>query len=179
MESECQKEVEYREIEGYPKYRVGDDGSVWSIWSGLWKRLNPCPITGGYLKAVLYDGFDNHKDVLVHALVLTVFVGPMPDGMEGCHFDGDPSNNALSNLRWDTPKNNKADSARHGTLGRSPGERNGHAKLVAAEVLEIRRRIASGEKRASLSVLYRVTKQTIDDITFRRSWNHLTAEASL
>lgn len=47
--------------------------------------------------------------------MLTAFVGPCPDGMEGCHNDGDPHNNRLDNLRWDTRANNARDAIRHGT----------------------------------------------------------------
>lgn len=50
----------------------------------------------------------------VHLLVLEAFVGPRPMGMEGCHRDDDQSNNALSNLRWDTPRENKLDVVRNG-----------------------------------------------------------------
>lgn len=50
----------------------------------------------------------------VHSLVLTAFVGPCPDGMEGCHNDGDPANNRVTNLRWDTHTENMRDVLRHG-----------------------------------------------------------------
>lgn len=55
------------------------------------------------------------KDFYVHRLVLEVFVGPCPPGMEACHNDGDPTNNHLGNLRWDTHFENVQDIARHGT----------------------------------------------------------------
>ncbi len=51
----------------------------------------------------------------VHRLVLEAWVGPCPDGCEGCHNDGDPTNNIISNLRWDTHKNNGLDRRKHGT----------------------------------------------------------------
>lgn len=51
----------------------------------------------------------------VHRLVLEAFVGPRPDGTEGCHGDGDPGNNRLTNLRWDTRSANTYDKVRHGT----------------------------------------------------------------
>ena len=51
----------------------------------------------------------------VHHLVLTAFVGPRPEGLEGCHWDDDPTNNCLSNLRWDTRSANVRDSVRNGT----------------------------------------------------------------
>lgn len=52
--------------------------------------------------------------VTVHSLVLSAFVGPRPEGMECCHGDGDKTNNALSNLRWDTKKANELDAVRIG-----------------------------------------------------------------
>jgi hypothetical protein len=50
----------------------------------------------------------------VHSLVALAFLGPCPEGLECCHFDGDPSNNRAANLRWDTRVGNMADMARHG-----------------------------------------------------------------
>lgn len=54
-------------------------------------------------------------DFQIHRLVLEAFVGPRPEGLEGCHWNGDPTDNRLVNLRWDTRKANSADSVRHGT----------------------------------------------------------------
>jgi hypothetical protein len=54
-------------------------------------------------------------------LVLEAFVGPCPDGLEACHWDDDPTNNRLSNLRWDTSIANKRDMARNGG-----GNQNAH-----------------------------------------------------
>lgn len=51
---------------------------------------------------------------LIHALVLEAFVSPCPPGLECCHDDGNPGNNHVSNLRWDTHLANMADVRRHG-----------------------------------------------------------------
>lgn len=51
----------------------------------------------------------------VHQMVLEAFVGPRPAGMDACHNDGNPSNNVVSNLRWDTTSNNILDAVVHGT----------------------------------------------------------------
>jgi hypothetical protein len=53
--------------------------------------------------------------VQAHRLVLEAFVGPCPPGMEACHNNGDPSDNRVTNLRWDTRSNNTLDAVRHGT----------------------------------------------------------------
>ena len=50
----------------------------------------------------------------VHRLVLEAFVGPCPEGMQACHKDGNPANNHLSNLRWDTQSANTFDQVVHG-----------------------------------------------------------------
>lgn len=54
------------------------------------------------------------KTHTVHTLVLTAFVGPRPEGAEGCHNDGDPANNRVENLRWDTHTENMRDALRQG-----------------------------------------------------------------
>jgi hypothetical protein len=51
---------------------------------------------------------------LVHILVLEAFVGPRPDGAYGLHWDDDPSNNRVENLRWGTPSENMYDKVRNG-----------------------------------------------------------------
>lgn len=60
---------------------------------------------------------------LVHRLVLETFVSPCPEGMECRHEDGDPTNNKLKNLSWNSHKKNIHDKFRHGTTtkGRSGG----------------------------------------------------------
>lgn len=59
----------------------------------------------------------------VHRLVLETFVGPCPDGHIACHNDGNPANNKLTNLRWDTHQANADDRVAHGNVW--PGGRNG------------------------------------------------------
>lgn len=75
--------------------------------------------TSGHLQATLTkDG--KKRRALVHRLVLEAFVGPCPDGMEGCHSpDPNPANNSLDNLRWDTHSENMRDTVRHGTNSRA------------------------------------------------------------
>jgi len=87
------------------------------------KVLKPVPTKkGGYLTIRLYPlngGKGTSRSYRIHRLVLAAFVGPCPPGLEGCHYDGDPKNNALTNLRWDTYEANRADMRRHGRhLGR-------------------------------------------------------------
>jgi len=51
----------------------------------------------------------------IHVLVLLAFVGPRPEGQQARHLNGNATDNRRVNLAWGTPKQNTADSIRHGT----------------------------------------------------------------
>jgi hypothetical protein len=109
----------------------------------------------------------NHK---VAHLVLKAFVGPRPKGKECCHNDGNQSNNALSNLRWDTHVNNMKDQIAHGTA--SIGERHGMAKLTKADVLVIRA-IANNVTNQKIGERFKITGGQAWRIRSRLSWKSL------
>lgn len=68
---------------------------------------------GRHLKVALSDG-GKVRQHYIHRLVLEAFVGPCPEGAEACHYDDDPANNALENLRWASSSENRQDSVRNG-----------------------------------------------------------------
>lgn len=113
----------WKAIADCPGYEISDAGRVRSV-ARIIMRSNGAPQTvceriikqtwdtagdKGHLTVTIY-----RRRRKVHALVLTAFVGQASVGMEGCHNDGDPANNALTNLRWDTHRNNALDRTRHG-----------------------------------------------------------------
>lgn len=104
----------------------------------------------------------------VHALVAEAFIGPRPDGMECCHWDGKPHNNLPANLRWDTKAGNCADRARHGT--NNNGERHGAAKLTEEDVLAIRR---DCRYQKEIAIEYKVSKSLVSLIQRRERWAHV------
>lgn len=134
--------VRYRILDflGYPGYRVGTDGSVWSRLlrtavrgpgrrgsvSGLsveWKKLQPVVDKGTGYTVVSLCNSGKTKTFLVHQLVLLAFEGPRPEGMVCRHLDGNPVNNNRGNLCWGTHRENMQDMVRHGRSAR--GNRNG------------------------------------------------------
>lgn len=132
---------EWRIVEGFPNYRVSDAGDIESLRRGQWRPLVGWRTKWGHHKVCLRNNVRN-RNAYVHVLVLEAFVGPCPVGLECCHHDGNPRNNTLGNLRWDTHAGNMEDAKRHGT---KRGEHNGRARLTPEQVAEIRRRRASGE----------------------------------
>ncbi len=162
-----QQSIEYRFVPGRPNYRVGTDGSVWSNFRGVWKRMKPSGKR--YLKVTLCPG---RQFVNVQTLVLEAFVGPCPDGMQACHFpDRNTANNALSNLRYGTPVQNQADRLVHGTEVR--GEKHYLTHLTEDDVREIRRRRASGETLVALGAAFGITNHAVFRIVKRMNWKHV------
>lgn len=165
--------VAYKSIEGFPGYRVGDDGSVWSCWRGpsmfeQWKKLKPGKhqkrsARRTYLYLHLWRGGKRFTR-LVHRIVLDSFVGPRPEGFECRHLDGNPSNNALSNLCWGTHEENGNDSRAHNRYV---------VTLTEAQVREIRRRRTAGESRKELAAEFGTSPQNVGSIASGQSWKHL------
>lgn len=80
------------------------------------REIKTYPMSKGYvgINLVPREGVKHIRKTGVHRLVLEAFVGPQPDGYQGCHNDGDPTNNHVSNLRWDTGSANNYDTVKHG-----------------------------------------------------------------
>ena len=115
----------WRPVVGYEGlYEVSDLGRVKSLaktlpHAGYGSRRCPEKIlkdadngTGHRTVGLWKD--KRQRKAFVHRLVLEAFVGPAPTGMEACHWDDDPTNNHIDNLRWDTRKNNMVDMVRNG-----------------------------------------------------------------
>jgi hypothetical protein len=128
----------WKPVPGYPDYEVSNFGRVRSLdrvcvheqqdrWSAViltvarkrrGQMLRPGTVKSGHQIVLL----GRKNEFFVHTLVLEAFVGPAPDRMECCHNDGNPANNRLENLRWDTRSSNVLDDYLHGVRKRGPKE---------------------------------------------------------
>jgi len=111
----------FKRIPGATGYALSADGLVWTCKTNRggigvrWKTLKPkIDRTTGYLSVNFWES-NKKRTLLLHSLMLEVFIGPRPDGMQACHNDGDKSNSAIENLRWDTRQGNEADKVKHRT----------------------------------------------------------------
>lgn len=100
--------------------------------------------------------------------MLEAFVGPRPDGYECSHLDGDPLNNALPNLAWETHADNMAHKREHGTIVR--GERVNTARLTPAQVRELRELRRLGWTLARLAERYGISTSAVWYIVTERNW---------
>lgn len=151
------------EVSNLGRIRSPDTGKVY--------RLTP-ERRSGYVK--LTDGG------LLHKVVLSSFEDPPFEGALVRHGpDPSRSNNALTNLRWGTYKENGEDTRDHGR--NRPGEQHGRAVLTDAQVEEgLRRYVAEGWTAAQLSeFLNNIGQGNASNIVNGKSWSHVPAPASV
>ena len=176
----------WKDVPGYDgRYQVSDQGRVRSVdreveAANRWGGVNVRRYKGRIIRQ-RSDGQGRMRVTLglrgptplVHQLVMRAFVGPYPEGCEIAHWDGNASNNRLTNLRYTTRTDNHADKKRHGT--QPQGEQSAMAKLIASQVLEIRRRYDAGEgpEKIHKDMALDCNSRHVSRIGLRQRWRHL------
>ena len=136
-------------------------------------RLRLAPTSKGY-RAVELSHKGNRAWFYVHRLVLTVFRGPCPEGMETRHVNGVKTDNRLVNIVWGTPEENEADKVRHGTDRR--GEDVPNARLSEADVRAIRdMHIRDGISLREIGRVLGVSRSAVRQAFIGETWRHVIA----
>lgn len=169
----------WKDIKGYEGlYQVSDLGRVKSL-----ERYVRCGTNGNgkrkvnerILKAGAYNKFGHVSVFLrkhgigqpVHKLVMEAFVGKRPKGLVTCHNDGDPENNRLGNLRYDTESENQIDIYRY-------GKKPSIGKLTPDEVEEIRYLLNNTSLyQKTIAKKYGIAQQTVSRINTGRTFSWL------
>jgi hypothetical protein len=167
----------WKAIPGYAGYEASNFGNIRSYRSV--SRKSPIRQTPKLLK--LRNGKNNRpiitlridkgiwKTIQVDRAVTLCFLGAKPDHKEICHNDGNPWNNHVDNLRYDTHINNMADKVDHGT--NNDGENHGLAKLTEVQIQEIRSRYRAGEFQRQLATEFDITQTCVSRIILGKSWS--------
>lgn len=166
---------EWRPAHGWPDYEISSHGRLRRSAPGRGvSRVGRIIKPQRRSKKKNYPIFLLHRrgknvKLSVHQVVAKAFLEdpPTPEH-QIAHWDGNPHNNRVSNLRWATPLENSADTIRHGHSPR--GERNVKNVLTKTEVLEIRSRYQAGISIADLCREYPVKNAAIWKICHRRTW---------
>jgi hypothetical protein len=130
-----------------------------------------------------------------HRVAWTLTNGPIPAGLYVLHHCDNPPCCNPAHLWLGTYADNNADKAAKGRSHRperrpvwvmygdanpsrkypgiQAGERNGFAKLTAADALSIRARSEAGESNASIARAYGLPTATIWKVVHRESWRHV------
>lgn len=151
----------FKDLVDFPGYQVGDRGTVrsWKKCKQEWKVLKPTvlpmrlPQVGLRLRGSTFT-------VAVAKLVLVAHVAyKAPDELRGASVifrDNDLSNVCATNLEWSCAQ-------------REP--RRPNAKLTPTDVMNIRARLAAGERILQLAQEHDVAENTIRCIAKGQTWS--------
>jgi DNA-binding XRE family transcriptional regulator len=119
-------------IEGFPKYAVSDDGSVYRIdVDGEMREKTASICTRGYRQVHL------NVATSVSKLVCEAFHGPRPPGYVAWHIDRDKLNDRADNLEWISRKECRDRSI----IGGKTGEQRERIRAERAKALADKRAI--------------------------------------
>lgn len=158
---------EIRPVVGYPGYFASSHGFIFSEKRGRRRRISQDAGKQGHQRVRLYrdDGDPLGDRLLVHRVILETFIGPpLAPSAQGRHRDGDPSNNAVSNLLWGDQETNWDDSRRHGTHRR-------YSKLQPWQVREIKERAKIARENADhIARVFDISATQVRNILTGKQW---------
>lgn len=148
-------------------YFVTCEGDVFSSKRKQLIKINSHSDKDGYQRVQLYITKRKTR-FAIHRLVLCLFERPPLNGEEVSHVDGDKLNNKLTNLCWETSKQNNNRKILHGTIAN--GSKNGNSKLTEIQVLEILKRINNKENQRNIAKDFNITAANVTSIKLGKSW---------
>jgi hypothetical protein len=105
---------------------------------------------------------DGHiRQPQVHRLVTVTFLGPAPDGYEVNHRDGHKRNNALDNLEYLTPEENRRHARQLGLF---------KSKLSQQQVREIRLLRLLGVHTKTIALWFKLSRRWVEAICAWTAW---------
>ncbi len=160
-----------RDVPSAPGYQVSTWGEVFGPKRPD-KPLASDPGEQGHLRVAIHRDGRPVGRKLVHRLVLAAFVRPPQPGEQGCHRNGDPTDNRLSNLRWGSQELNWQDRVRHGSA-------RSWSKLNEADVSAIRVRAEAGETAYRIARDFGVSDTQVRNVITHRQWAAVPEPARL
>lgn len=171
-------------VPGLTGYAVGADGSFWSCrcpsrsrrfkYKGWEKRAPTKHPDTGYMVVSVKDSKGNKRQHRLHRLMLLSFVGPPARGQIALHWDDNKDNNCLSNLRWGSHMDNRADCIRNGTACHAQKGTSHHmAKLCDDDVRLMRSMRQQGITYEALGIRFSVSMTVAWRICNGKNWTHV------
>lgn len=163
-----------RKIPDFDGYKIDENGNVYSLFINRIMKVKESK--SGY-KSVGLRKNGRYYWFNCHRLVLMSFkqIPKNSNELQACHIDGDRNNNHISNLRWDSPKNNTFDKYGHGTMFNNPkGQDHPGSKLTNDIVIELRKKAATTDCK-ELSNQFGIPKLTVYCAVTGRTWKIINA----
>ena len=160
--------IRFRNVVDYPKYWVGENGSVFT------ERSNGCldltPNKRGYVRLQFYKGteWEDREMVAAHRLVGLYFI-PNPENKPQInHMDGIRNNNHYLNLEWCTASDNQLHAYATGLKTVTDIMREGfvrRAKLRVGSFTNAHRKVIDD----STGIIYDSIAKAADTLGFKRT----------
>lgn len=106
-----------------------------------------------------------------HRVAWELAHGSIPGGLVVCHRCDNRRCVNVAHLFLGTQADNMADMVAKGRSSR--GSRNGMARITEEQVVEIRRRVAAGERQAAVRLEFGLSPGGISQIVSRTTWAHV------
>ncbi len=171
--------IEWRKIPGFSKYSASSAGDIRLDFVHFGKEpgVMKARKKGEYLYLNLQHDWGFSASVPVHRLIAFAFYGKPPvERPMVLHGDGNSLNNAASNLRYGTAKENTEDQYRHGT--NICGRKAHSAKLSDSDIPKIQELLAQQKlKQSEIADMFGVSQRAIWQIASGEKWKHITGGA--
>ncbi len=154
----------WKKVKGFEcTYEVSNFGNVKSLHNkNFGNLLNK--INDNYLYVNLF--YKNKRlKIGIHRLVAISFIPNPENKPQVNHKDGNKLNNNVSNLEWNTSKENIIHSYKNNL------QTKGNHKLTKEQVIEIRK--TKDSNYTNISKKYNVTRHTISNILKNKTWINL------
>ena len=154
------------------KYKVSNNGDVYSFKNNRKRKLKPTKTGNGYLKVRLsIDG--TVYNILIHRMVAETFIPNPHNKPEVNHKDGNKKKNKVTNLEWATRKENADHAYKHNLFG--IGEDFSASTISNADCIMICELLSNTTK--SLSKIAKevgCSKKIVGDILYGKTWTYIS-----
>ena len=159
-------------------YEISNYGRMRSIVtkSGEPKIIKRGTIRDFYIAR--FKSLGKMRTFLIHHLVAEMFIPREDESLDSVlHIDGNKRNNHTSNLKWVTRKENIAHGKRklNKKKQQTPEKYDGK-KLMASDVVQIKKMLAKGIKSRIIAQLFAVSAMQISRIKNNTNWQHITID---
>lgn len=166
-----------QEVAIKPEWPLGLGGTAVKKFKGLFRQRNTdeCWIWEGWRFKSGYGGFipSGNRKLRSHRVSYSLFVGPIPEGLEVCHKCDVPACVNPFHLFVGDHYANMRDASSKGRCRAVKGEKQWHSRFFPSQIRCMRLLHKAGVTQTRIAELFQTAKSTIGHIVRRENWKHV------